>query len=87
MENAIKQGVLQNESGGTIRISIKRGENCIRVKVIDDGPGFTDMGHKGVGISNINSRLRKIYDTQLTFISNKKGTEVYYELPIIDEND
>ncbi len=62
VENAIIHGIKPKVGGGTVRISLRRGEGCYEVCVRDDGVGYTPEGETGgrsVGISNIRTRMNQ----------------------------
>lgn len=92
VENAIKHGILQNENGGNINITIEHGDDFIVLKVIDNGVGITeekllsieqDEGeNKRVGIKNINKRMKRIYGYGIEIKSKVgKGTVVTIKIP------
>jgi two-component system, LytTR family, sensor kinase len=89
VENSIKHGLSRKVGGGriTIRSTIRDGHAVI--EVIDDGMGMTSdrlagaMGN-GIGLSNVNERLRTIYGAhyQLRLTSAPgEGTSVSLEIP------
>jgi len=66
VENSIKHGLQRKVGGGriTIRTAVRDGHTII--EVLDDGVGMTEerLGHalgEGIGLSNVNERLRTIY--------------------------
>jgi two-component system, LytTR family, sensor kinase len=66
VENSIKHGLQRKVGGGriTIRTAVRDGHTII--EVLDDGVGMTEerLGHAlgdGIGLSNVNERLRTIY--------------------------
>ena len=60
VENAIKHG-LNDRADGKLTISAAREEQYLRVTVLDNGPGFSNVQGTGVGLSNIRQRLETIY--------------------------
>ena len=60
VENAIKHG-LNDRADGNLTISAAREEQHLRVTVLDNGPGFSNVQGTGVGLSNIRQRLETIY--------------------------
>lgn len=96
VENAFIHGLREKEGGGTVTIYAKRMKNVkARIGVKDDGLGFcakpSKFSRHGVGIENINSRLSRLYRTQLVFtVPEGGGCEVYMDIPWketnIDEN-
>ncbi len=100
VENAIKHGILKRKEGGTITISIKRGDEFFNIRVEDDGIG---MGLKeldsilhdlkddtpnrmGIGLRNISKRLYQIYNEDLSIDSSPgKGTIVSFKVTSMDQ--
>ena len=89
VENSIKHGLARKVGGGriTIRTSVCEGHTIIEVH--DDGLGMTEerLEHAledGIGLSNVNERLRTIYGAQcqLRFKSAPgQGMAVSLEIP------
>lgn len=93
VENAVKHGILKNEKGGNIKISIKQKCEAILIKVEDDGVGMPaeKLGdvlneksiNRSVGLRNVDKRLKRIYGYGLEIESEvEKGTKVYIKIPI-----
>lgn len=92
IENAINHGVLPKPDGGNVWISIKVEGNRLVFSVKDDGVGMekvridsilSNRTKRGVGLSNIDSRLRKLYKSGLHINSSPdEGTEVLWYIPI-----
>jgi LytS/YehU family sensor histidine kinase len=64
VENAIRHGVADRETGGIIDIHAERQDNMLRLQVRDNGPGLNiSKGNfiEGVGLSNTRSRLEYLY--------------------------
>ena len=90
IENAILHGLKKNEK---ISVALKITENndAILITVKDDGPGIPEekmdgillrSEKKGIGIWNIDTRLKKLIGTGLKVISSKEiGTEISFEIP------
>lgn len=92
VENAVRHGVLEKPEGGTVRISVKAQEETVEITVADDGPGIPNeilaalkeqrVGSGGVGLTNIERRLRNLYGSGLEFESVQgKGTKVTMRIP------
>ncbi|OXM82990.1 ATP-binding protein [Paenibacillus rigui] len=90
VENAVRHGVTKRPEGGTVRISAKSGQDGIVVLVEDDGPGFsleskmagTKERTGGVGLANIERRMRTLYGTGLEIDSTPgQGTKVTIRVP------
>ncbi len=92
VENAVKHGISENKSGGTIRITARQvevgGRQALRLTVRDTGAGGGNVGavvKNGVGLRNIRERLSAYYgdDSKLDLASDAGGgTTVEVELPI-----
>lgn len=92
IENAVNHGVLPKPEGGRIEVLIKMEGKLLKFCVKDNGVGMdleksTDVLKRGfgsgVGLSNINSRLRKLFGKGLQIKSKPGvGTEVTWCIPI-----
>jgi two-component system LytT family sensor kinase len=89
VENSIKHGLSRKVGGGriTIRTALKNGRALI--EVLDDGLGMTEerlglaVGN-GIGLSNVNERLRTIYGAACTLKLTSepgRGTSVSVDIP------
>ena len=77
---------------GAINLSFKNIENSFILEIKDNGIGFdvsrlsltdAEQVRKGVGIKNIDSRLKKIYGRGLSIESKSGiGTEIKWTIPI-----
>ncbi len=92
VENAVIHGILPKDEGGRIEITIKEQEEKLVFMVKDNG-ACMDSAQKsrifdhdfgsGIGLSNIDYRLKKLYGKGLNIMSNPgSGTEVRWEIPI-----
>lgn len=92
VENALQHGILTQEKGGSINVSIcKRGDKLV-VSVHDDGAGINAATHAtGLGLRNCADRLLALYgdDAHLTAGAgrNGKGFAVVIELPFRQERE
>lgn len=95
IENAVNHGVLPKAEGGKIDITIRKEGASICFSVKDDGVGIEknakvneNNGNKrkygsGVGLSNVNKRLIKLYGKGLKIKSEPGlGTEITWSIPI-----
>lgn len=95
VENAVRHGIMSRLEGGTVRISIQGESRGVRFEVEDDGMGMSPerikqvlqsegTGHgAGVGLWNINRRLRLLYGTSLQIDSAPgRGTKVFFCIDI-----
>jgi two-component system LytT family sensor kinase len=89
VENAVRHGISPQVGGGTIRITTTRDEWKTTITVEDDGVGIPQRKigqilELGVGISNVNERLKVIFgpEHQLQVESLEgKGTSVCITIP------
>ena len=89
VENSIKHGLARKVGGGRITIKTMLRERHTVIEVHDDGLGMTEERlegalHGGIGISNVNERLRTIYGAsyQLKLTSEPgRGTCASVEIP------
>ena len=91
VENALKHGILPKEDGGTVKISvIPKGEKIL-VKIEDDGVGMSSerlegllddkVEGYGVGVRNVNKRLKNIFGKSLK-IESKEGVGTIFIMEI-----
>jgi len=97
VENAVVHGILPKEEGGCIEICIKREQRAMHFRVKDNGIGmkpekknsiYTQKYGSGVGLSNINNRLKKLYGKGLEINSiSGDGTEVTWCIPLNEREE
>lgn len=62
VENAIRHGIANSESGGTVRASARREGDRLRITVRDSGSGgSSDPSGNGIGLKNTRERLAWFY--------------------------
>ncbi|MFZ5642698.1 MAG: ATP-binding protein [Bacillota bacterium] len=91
VENAIRHGLRKKGGGGTVVISVRNNAEGVLVSVADDGSGIpadrlgmllTPETGQGVGLWNIDRRLRRLFGKGLTIESETgKGTRVMFTIP------
>lgn len=94
VENAVKHGIMPREEGGTVVIRSEWMNNAYLITVLDDGVGFVNDGtihskkktrqndHSGIGINNVQSRIRILCKGNLKIVSEPaKGTKVIITIP------
>ena len=87
VENAIKHGIEQLESGGCVRIRAERHNDSLQIRVYNDGPalGRTRASvRSGIGIANLRKRLEIQFGARamLELKDCEGGVEVLVQLPI-----
>ncbi|WP_145410196.1 ATP-binding protein [Paenibacillus xylanexedens] len=93
VENAIRHGIGARIEGGTVELKAERSEGGWLFTVTDDGVGISperidllleqneSNGEHGVGLRNINKRLRFEYGTSLELASEPgRGTSVAFRI-------
>lgn len=91
IENSIKHGYSYDHTNLNILVSIYRDENMLVIKVENDGKlldlSHEDLLNKGVGLKNLNDRLKNLYNSNYFFeIRNKEdgsGVETIIRIPEI----
>src|SRR5262249_26273378 len=65
VETAVQHAIAPRAAPGHINIEAKRLNSVLRVAISDNGPGISSSanlpGKKGVGLSNVRTRLQQIY--------------------------
>lgn len=76
VENSILHGIFPKGEKGTIKISVARSEDCVRIQVSDDGVGMDEQrlhmirericqeeleDRRSIGLNNVNRRLVMLY--------------------------
>ena len=90
VENAVKHGVGSRLEGGRIIIRAKRGLGSAVIEIEDNGMGIpkeNTVNGLGIGLSNVNERLKVIYGSQyqLQLESDpERGTIARVEIPDVD---
>ncbi|MDW7661583.1 MAG: sensor histidine kinase [Bacillota bacterium] len=92
VENAIYHGIKELDGVGFIKISAEKKEHQLVLKVSDNGVGFDSSTEKstltklgGVGIDNVNKRLKLICGDESGVLIDSKvdvGTEVTFTIPV-----
>jgi two-component system LytT family sensor kinase len=90
VENAIRHGISRKVGGGTLRIRTRLNGADAVVEIEDDGPGMSAEElqaafTKGIGIQNIDERLRVIYGKGSLFRLESeagKGTRATITVPV-----
>ncbi len=79
VENAIKHGLSQITGNGVIKVTIRKVENFIKIRIYDNGPAFPDGPLTGFGIRNTQERITLLYG-QKASVNWVNGGEKYIEL-------
>lgn len=73
VENSIKHGLASLIEGGTVTIRVHKEGQQLRFEVSDTGVGLKDKSaalEKGIGLSNTQLRLQKMYNSGLQLLDN-----------------
>ena len=90
VENAIKHGIAQSESGGTVTLRVHRSNGHVNVRVEDTGAGLNgtadpvDEDTEGLSLANTNARLTQTYGPEAALHTNadaSDGFEVWFNIP------
>ena len=91
VENAITHGLKCKDGNGFVVLRVKDQTDSVFIEIEDNGAGMTidkihfllsDIPKSGVGINNINRRLKMMYGKGLTVKSTLgKGTSVSFLIP------
>jgi two-component system LytT family sensor kinase len=92
IENAINHGIFPKCEGGKVEVCIKIAGNTLNFQVKDDGVGmnekklreiFNNEEKAGIGLLNIQRRLKKLYRKGLNIKSELGvGTDITWQIPI-----
>src|ERR1043166_8402970 len=85
VENAIKHGISVDSTAGRLEIAAKRHNGRVWLCVRDDGPGPGSRLRFGVGLTNVQSRLKQLYgdDSSLELTAgNGRGCEAIITIPL-----
>lgn len=74
VENALKHGIAPSPEGGELRLRLSRAEGGLRLEVANTGRPVSLVLGEGVGIANLQARLRLAYDGRASFhLSHESG--------------
>ena len=90
IENSIRHGLSSKVGGGLIRVASRLDEGRLHLVVEDDGVGIPEaklatLFELGIGVSNVNERLKVIYGEDYRMWVDSKpgeGTRTGIELPV-----
>lgn len=91
VENAVRHGIMKRAEGGQVWLHVSKFDQYILIIVKDNGVGMIPemlerlqyASSSGVGIQNIERRLKRLFGFGLTIHSEPgRGTEIQIRLPI-----
>lgn len=88
VENAVKHGIAESKTGGEVSISAKlEKENCqqfLLLTIANTGADFNKKSKNGVGLNNVEQRLKNYYDNEASIKIESRlneGTSVNLKIP------
>jgi LytS/YehU family sensor histidine kinase len=89
VENAVRHGISKRSAGGEIRIVSSRVDGMLHLQIMDDGPGFRDLGtgedpKTGLGLRSTRERMQTLYGSRQTMEVQQRpggGVEISLRLP------
>ncbi len=94
VENAVQHAIAPHAANGFIKINAKRFGDAIRIEVADSGAGINpdddSNDGRGVGLTNVRSRLKQLYGSHHKFeLTNKSagGLIVVLEIPFVTDTN
>lgn len=89
VENAVKHGIATSSEGGTVRLRASASADGTRmmIDIEDDGAGVVEGSPDGVGLQNVRSRLRALFEADAKLevgILEEGGTRARITLPLDD---
>jgi two-component system LytT family sensor kinase len=94
IENSIKHGLASKVDGGTVRVRAWLDGAKLNISIEDDGVGIEEsklgtLFESGIGVSNVNERLRVLFGPRYRMIVESKpgqGTQTLMEIPEWEES-
>ena len=89
IENSIRHGLANKVEGGTVRLRTWLEGTRLNIQIEDDGVGIDEekleaLFESGIGVSNVNERLRVLFGAGYQFAVDSKpgqGTKTRIEIP------
>lgn len=87
IENAVKYGISKSKEASLIELKISGSEEYIEMELFNEGPSLFEKSlEKGIGLSNIENRLSKLYGDDYMFrVSNdedRQGVKSMVRIPV-----
>jgi two-component system, LytTR family, sensor kinase len=87
VENAIKHGISVDSAAGRLEIAAQRNNGRVSLRVRDDGPGPAPGSRLrfGVGLNNVQSRLKQLYGDESSLEltrGDSRGCEAIITIPL-----
>jgi signal transduction histidine kinase len=86
LENAIRHGLAPKREGGCVSVHAHRDGETLRLDIEDDGVGMHTGAGTGVGLRNVQDRLRTLYAQAAKFLigdrPDGRGTRITIVIPL-----
>ena len=85
LENAIRHGLAPVRKGGCVSVQAHREGERLHLRVEDDGVGLRQTNSAGVGLRNVQERLRTMYPQAAEFLIGERpggGTVIKIVIPL-----
>jgi two-component system LytT family sensor kinase len=86
LENAIRHGLGSLREGGCVSVNAERDGERLRIRIEDDGVGLRNGSRTGVGLRNVQDRLRTLYAQTAEFLiggrPEGRGTRITIVIPL-----
>jgi two-component sensor histidine kinase len=86
LENAIRHGLAPVREGGCVTVHAQRDGDRLKLSIEDDGVGMGAGARTGVGLRNVQDRLRTLYAQAAEFLIGERaggrGTRVTIVIPL-----
>jgi hypothetical protein len=86
LENAIRHGLAPVREGGCVSVEAARDGGMLRLRIEDDGVGLRAGSNAGVGLRNVQDRLRTLYAQTAEFLIGARpggrGTRITIVIPL-----
>jgi len=94
IENSIKHGLASKVEGGMVRLRAWLEDTRLHILIEDDGVGIReeklgDLFEQGIGVSNVNERLRVLFGPGYRMLIESKpgqGTRTLIEIPEVENH-
>jgi hypothetical protein len=80
VENALKHGLAPDSGGGDLTISLRREGQGLRLRVMNTGKALRLVPGQGIGLQNLEARLRLAYGAGATFHLRSEGASTVAEV-------
>jgi len=93
VENAVRHGIARRSGAAGLTITAERNQGTLQLRVVDDGPGFSEAAWEnsgmGMGIKNTRRRLAQMFGEEQSLTLERMsphGTAVTITIPFRVDN-